>query len=293
MVLAVLVGVGVAVGLLVWWVLGRWPVVDPARPGGAPEAVARELVGAEPARSFLRARVDPKVATGLALTLASGVVLLGGALLALLAFAVRSSHAVVRVDRGVATWADTHAAAFTTRALEVVTFSGSSVGVILIAVVVFAFVRVRRHAPWAVAGFLATVLVGQNLIANLVKVVVDRARPDIHPLAGFSGPSFPSGHTAAAFACFGACAIVLGRGRSRSVQRAWLAAAMGLAACVGVSRVMLGVHWLTDVVGGAALGLAWLALVTVAFGGRLMRFGAPVEAAERVTELASADRTEP
>lgn len=293
MVFGVLVAIGIGIGALVWWVLGRWPVVDPAQPGGAPEAVARELVEAAPAQSFLRARVDPKVATGLALTVAAGIVLLGGALLALLAFAVRSSHAVVRLDRGVATWADTHATSFTTQALKVVTFFGSSVGVILLVLVVFTFVRIRRNAPWSVAGFLAAVVVGQNAIANLIKVVVDRARPDIHPLAGFSGPSFPSGHTAAAFACFGACAIVLGRGRSRTTQRAWLAVAMGLAAMVGASRVMLGVHWLTDVIGGAALGLAWLAAVTVAFGGRLMRFGAPVEAAERVTELAGADPSDP
>lgn len=293
MVLGVLVGVGLAIGGLVWWVLARWPAADAARPGGAPAAVAREIAEAEPAQSFLRARVDPQVATGLVLTLAAGIVLLGGAALALLAFAVRSGHSTVRLDRGVATWADTHATPFTTHVLEWVTFLGSTVAVIVLTAAVFAFVRLRRHAPWSVATFLVVVVAGQNLIANVVKAAVDRARPDIHPLAGFSGPSFPSGHTTAAFACFGACAIVLGRGRSRASQRTWIAVAMGLASMVGVSRVMLGVHWLTDVLGGAALGLAWLALVTVAFGGRLMRFGAPVEAAERATDLAAVDRSDP
>ena len=124
------------------------------------------------------------------------------------------------------------------------------------------------------------------MISNTLKYVVDRARPTFHPLAGFSGPSFPSGHTTAAFACYCAFAVVLGRGRGRTVQTNLLAGAIGLATMIGASRVMLGVHWLTDVVAGAALGLAWFSLVTIAFGGRLLRFGAPVEAARRAADLA-------
>jgi len=94
-----------------------------------------------------------------------------------------------------------------------------------------------------------------------------------------SGSSFPSGHSAAAAATWAALAFLAGRhlsGRGRVT--------VGIAACViavmvATSRVLLGVHWLTDVVAGLFVGWGWFTLVAVAFGGRLLRLGQPAEAA--------------
>jgi undecaprenyl-diphosphatase len=104
-------------------------------------------------------------------------------------------------------------------------------------------------------------------------------RPEIDPIAATLGPSFPSGHSSWSAAFFAAAALVLSRGRSRRTTILLAGLAAGLAAAIGASRVLLSVHWLTDVLAGLCLGWAWFAVCAIAFGGRLLRFGATAEVA--------------
>ena len=114
---------------------------------------------------------------------------------------------------------------------------------------------IRRPSRWLPV-FLITVTIGQTLMSTFVKDLLDRVRPTANPIAHTLGPSFPSGHTTGAAACFAAFALVLGRGRSRNVQSLLAGAAVFVAIAVAASRVLLGVHWLSDVLGGLALGWA-------------------------------------
>ena len=62
--------------------------------------------------------------------------------------------------------------------------------------------------------------------------------------------------------------------------------AAGIAVAVAASRVLLDVHWLTDVIAGLALGWAWFAVCAIAFGGRILRFGAAAETVSPAAETA-------
>ena len=131
-------------------------------------------------------------------------------------------------------------------------------------------------------------LVGQWLLTNGIKELLDRVRPTLNPVTETLGPSFPSGHTTAAAAFYAAAALVLGRGVGKHGRALLAGAAAGIAVAVACTRVLLDVHWLTDTVAGLFLGWAWFAICCVAFGGRrFLRFGA---AAEEVMHEADAER---
>jgi undecaprenyl-diphosphatase len=266
-------------------------------PGGAtPPAVletAREAGehagGAAGQRAVRAARRDPEKATGLALTLALLVVIAGGAVLALLAVVVRSSDLLAGIDSSVAAWGDRHATAWSNDALTLVTDLGETVTVVVVAAVV-AIVDFRRTRNRWVAPFLLAVVLGDKLLTEAVKQLVDRARPTIEAVAATLGPSFPSGHTSTAAASWAAFALVAGRWWGRSSWPALAGIAVGIAVGVAASRVLLDVHWLTDVLAGLALGWAWFAVCAIAFGGRVLRFGAAAQAAAGgAAEAASTD----
>jgi membrane-associated phospholipid phosphatase len=225
--------------------------------------------------------LDPATRTGPLLALALAVLVVGGVVLGVLGLLVRSNSSLLRVDRSIAPWGEQHMTELARRVVGFVTSFGSK-GVIVIATITVLVVEgIRRRSRWLPL-FMVTVTIGQTLLSTEIKSLVDRARPTANPVAHTLGPSFPSGHTTGAAACFAAFALVLARGRSRNAQAALAGGAVFVACAVAASRVLLGVHWLTDVIGGLALGWAWFALCSIAFGGRLLRLGAPVVPAEQV-----------
>ena len=126
------------------------------------------------------------------------------------------------------------------------------------------------------AVFLGTVVPLGSLIGTLTKLAVDRARPVLpEPFAHADGTSFPSGHAMGSTVLYGALlltALPLLPAAVRPLVR-WLAAALVLA--VGVSRVVLGVHYPSDVAGGWLIGLAWLLVAVMIFNRWRVETGEP------------------
>lgn len=279
----VVVVVALTFGALAAGCAARFRAADPAAPRVPAHAIAD--VATRPSVSgFLRERLDAETLTGLLLTTALAFVL--GALIAVGALLLMIDHnsLLARYDLSAAKFGAHHATAWSTHVLRDISQLGGTPVIVAISVVVAIaeYVRSRRRA---VLGFVASVVFGEVLVLNTTKWIVGRPRPHIRQLTGFSGSSFPSGHATFAAATFAAAAFLLGRARPQAVKIALAGVAAGIAAAVATTRVMLGVHWLTDVLAGLAIGWGWFALCSIAFGGRVLRFGQPVAVAERVVEL--------
>jgi membrane-associated phospholipid phosphatase len=234
----------------------------------------------------LAARLDPEAATGLALTLALVVLVLGGLVLAVLTFVLRDDPNAIGLDASAANWGDRESSGFTTDALEAITFIGEPTSVAVLAAIVAAIELARTRSRWVVP-FMLLVVAGNGILTTSIKNLADRVRPELNPIAETLGPSFPSGHSSWSAAFFAAAALLLSRGRDRRARAAIAGLAAGCAFMIAGSRVLLSVHWLSDVIAGLALGAAWFSLCAIAFGGRLLQFGAPTEEAARVARGAS------
>jgi undecaprenyl-diphosphatase len=286
--LGILLAAAAVAGILVWALARRVPALDPGSPraaGVVARGVEHELRKHGRLAKFLGDRLNPRTATGLLLTAAVAIV----TVLGILAVLVRSDSALLSFDRSVEEWAARHTTATGRDVIRVITDIGGTVVLSIAAIAVAAFELRRPPRKWLVP-FILVSMAGANVVAALIKLGVSRVRPE---LGQGLDASFPSGHSTSAAVVFATIALLVGRGRSPRVHAILAGVAVALAVAVGSSRVLLGVHWTTDAIAGLTLGWAWFAIAAVAFGGRLLVFGAPVEAAERHGELVDRPAPEP
>jgi undecaprenyl-diphosphatase len=142
---------------------------------------------------------------------------------------------------------------------------GSSLSRWVVAGVVLAALAWRRW--WRAALWLAVVFLGGLLVANGCRIAVNRPRPHLpHPVQPSpGGASFPSGHAMGSAVLFGALFVLVAPWLSQAVR--WAAGLLValLVAAIGASRVLVGLHFTSDVVSGLVFGIAWLVLVTAAY----------------------------
>jgi undecaprenyl-diphosphatase len=142
---------------------------------------------------------------------------------------------------------------------------GTPIGVALVLLPVSALLAGRRRRLLAL--FLVVTTLGGWELNHLLKLFFARARPDLTlAVRGASGYSFPSGHAMMSVIAFGALAYAVMRiTGDRRLQSLALALASCVAAAISLSRVYLGVHWLSDIAAGMAAGIVWLATTVGAY----------------------------
>ncbi|HEX7743982.1 MAG TPA: phosphatase PAP2 family protein [Micromonosporaceae bacterium] len=235
---------------------------------------------------------------GLVLVVAAGVGF--GVLLMLVRVHWRPLFAV---DRGVAAWFNhvvaPHGPLVTV--LNAVTSLGGRPIIIWLVTVAAVGLLIRRQGRLAV--YLIVTGLGALLLDPALKSLVERLRPVVNvPIGAYAGSSFPSGHALGSIVAYGALLLVF----LPAVPRRWRRFAIGLVATivvlVGLTRIALGVHFVSDVLGAWLLGLAWLGVTGYAFQLWRLERGRPVppvteglepEAAEEVAPAPDEDEIVP
>ncbi len=168
-------------------------------------------------------------------------------------------------DHAVLAWMVSHRTPGLTLLAIAVTTVGSPVGVAVIAVVAAGLSWWRRGSPRPAILILATLTVA-GAVSTLSKIIVGAHRPGqaVQVLVE-TDQSFPSGHVTGTLALVGALVVVIGHHSGRALSAVSIVLAAVVTAAVALTRLYLGVHWVTDIAGGLLLGGGTVVLAYVAY----------------------------
>jgi membrane-associated phospholipid phosphatase len=150
------------------------------------------------------------------------------------------------------------------KALEAVSQLGGRPVLIWLVVIPGALLLIRRRARLAV--YLAVTGIGALLLDPSLKTLVGRIRPVVDvPVTSAPGNSFPSGHALGSSVVYGALLLVFLPIVAPRWRKAFIALVAVVVVAIGLTRIALGVHFLSDVLAGWLLGAAWLGVTAYAF----------------------------
>ncbi|RJG11757.1 phosphatase PAP2 family protein, partial [Massilia cavernae] len=209
---------------------------------------------------FLAARLSPAEELGLHFTI--GILLMLGAawVFGEIAGDVVEQEEITVLDEWLAHWFHARAHPAFTEVMMVLSHWHSTAGMLAMTALAGTYFYARKANYWLLA--LVTAVPGGMLLNVALKHLFQRARPSFeNPLLSLPTYSFPSGHTVAATLFYGLLAcyavVVLRSWRTRALV---VMGACFLVGLVGLSRIYLGVHYLSDVMAAIAEGCGWLAV---------------------------------
>ena len=206
--------------------------------------------------------LDPAKAESPAL-LAAAVLLIGGAWLFLgIVEDVISNDPLIQFDQTVYAVSQGLRTAWGDHFMVAVTEVGGTMGTVFLIAGVSLLFAIRRR--WRTLGYWLAATGVAEIFVWMLKYTLGRTRPH-NIYAGVEQFSFPSGHTTLSIVAYGFLAFLLSRGKSdRGKIVITLLAAVAIT-LIAFSRLYLGVHWFSDILGGMSLGLAWVALLSIAY----------------------------
>lgn len=150
--------------------------------------------------------------------------------------------------------------AWLTHAVNDITSLGGITVLALMTVLIVIYLSISRR--WQIAVFVTISVFGGWLLSTFLKLGVARPRPDVVPhLIEVHDLSFPSGHAMLSAVTYLTLGALLSRAQKDSATRVYMmATAIFLTLIIGMSRIYLGVHYPTDVLGGWCAGATWASL---------------------------------
>lgn len=180
-----------------------------------------------------------------------------------LAVTVTNEAMLVTVDAAISDGVQALRSAATDWIVILVTLLGDAISLTLIAVAIVIALLLRR--AWRPAALSAFAFITTPIIVKLIKTLIARDRPTADLYAGVESFSFPSGHMTNSTVIYGALAIFAAHALTGVWQKASVAGFILLIALIGFSRVYLGAHWPTDVIGAVLLASVMLFLIAWGF----------------------------
>ena len=207
---------------------------------------------------FVRNRFSPQGYLGLHLTIGVLIILFSAWCFSEIAEDLEPSAGLIAFDEQVIAWFQGEAQPALTVAARAISFLGS-VGFLTVASLLGGAVLIRIHG-WNRLLALSLTMIGGGLLNVVLKHFFQRDRPVLeNPLVTLTSFGFPSGHTMGSTIFYGLIALIIGQ---RLAQKRWRIA-VAFAAClviaaIGLTRIYLGAHYLSDVLAAVAAGVVWL-----------------------------------
>lgn len=256
----------VIIGVLLLF-LGRWLWARKEDLGRLVAGFADKVLGWRISRMLFRRfgreiswalqRFSPRGAYGLMLTIGLVVSAVLALVFGVILEDVLSRDPITTLDRLVADSLNAHAIPWLTQVFVVITTFGS--GWVLVPAAALLAAALFRRRRWGDGLVLISATSGAAVLNAVLKLLIHRPRPEfLEPLVYAGGYSFPSGHSASAAAFYMTLGLLAAGWVRRWETRVYvLLASVFVVVLIGFSRLYLGVHYLSDVLAGYALGAFW------------------------------------